>query len=183
MEDRTFANNGHTLLLSQSYEPIKIIGWQRALTLLFLGKVEILESHDRDVRSTTFVIKMPAVARLLHALRLHRKPVKFSRSNIYGRDGYKCQYCGEKKGINELTYDHVVPRAQGGKTEWANIVAACSSCNARKGGRTPEQAGMKLLKKPKRPEMIPQIIVTLSKDSIPAAWRDYVYWCGSLEQD
>lgn len=174
---------GRTLLLSQSFQPVKVISWQRALTLLFLGKVEVLETYDRDVRSTTFVIKMPAVARLLGVLRLHKKPVKFSRVNIYGRDGYRCQYCGSKKTISELTYDHVVPRAQGGKTEWTNIVSACSACNARKGGRTPEQAGMKLIKKPQRPEAMPHVILTISRESAPDAWRDYLYWTLPLAEE
>lgn len=171
-----------TLLLSQSYEPVKVIPWQRALTLLFLGKVEVLESYEHDIKSTTYVIKMPAVVRLLRAFRIHRKPVKFSRVNIYARDGYRCQYCGDKKRISELTYDHVVPRAQGGKTEWSNIVSACGDCNAHKGNRTPEQAGLKLIKKPARPDWIPVVTVTVSSTSMPDAWRDYVYWTSELDE-
>ncbi len=125
---------GHkTLLLSQSYEPIKVISWQRAITLLFLGKVEVVEEYGDAVRSVTFIIKIPSVVRLLRAFRRHHRPVKFSRVNIYARDGYACQYCGDKLGVDELTYDHVVPRSQGGRTEWTNIVTACHDCNRRKG--------------------------------------------------
>src|SRR5262245_8358214 len=114
-----------TLVLSQGYEPVKIVSWQRAITLLFLGKVEVIEEYDRNIKTTSLVIKIPAVVRLLGVFRRHKKPVKFSRVNIYGRDDYRCQFCGAKKSINELTYDHVLPRAQGGKTTWTNIVTAC----------------------------------------------------------
>lgn len=171
-----------TLVLSQSYEPVKIVSWQRAITLLFLNKVEVLEEYDRDILCKSFAIKMPAVVRLLHAFRRHKKPVKFSRVNIYGRDNYKCQYCAKKLTLAEGTYDHVIPRAQGGRTEWTNIVTACEDCNARKANRTPEQAGMKLLAKPIRPEWVPIMQVYIGK-SPPEAWRDYLYWAGELEQD
>src|SRR6187402_1268903 len=107
-----------TLLLNQGFEPIKVISWQRAISLLFLGKVEVLEEYDHNIRSVNLVIKIPAVVRLLRAFRRHSRPVKFSRVNIYARDHYRCQYCGKKASITELTYDHVVPRSQGGMTEW-----------------------------------------------------------------
>jgi len=172
-----------TLVLSQGYEPVKIVSWQRAITLLFLGKVEVIEEYDRNIKSTSMVIKIPAVVRLLGAFRRHKKPVKFSRVNIYGRDRYTCQFCGHKKPIAELTYDHVMPRAQGGKTTWTNIVTACEPCNRKKASRTPEQAGMKLLKQPVQPAAMPVLVITVSKESTPDAWRDYLYWTGELEQD
>lgn len=169
-----------TLLLSQAYEPIKLIPWQRALTLLTLGKVEVLREYDHKVRSTTFVFKMPAVVRLLRAFRKHKKPVKFSRVNIFARDSYRCQYCGQKRGIAELTYDHVKPRHMGGKTEWTNIVTACQECNLRKGGNTPDKAGMRLLGQPVQPKWVPAVTITISTRSMPDAWRDYLYWTGEL---
>lgn len=172
-----------TLLLSQGFEPIKVISWQRAITLLFLGKVEIIEEYEDGLRSQTLVIKIPAVVRLLRAFRKHRKPVKFSRVNIYARDNYRCQYCGEKQLIADLTYDHVVPRAQGGATRWDNIVSSCSRCNLKKGGRTPEQARMKLRKQPTQPNGVPVITIQVSRSSVPDAWRDYLYWTGALDQD
>jgi 5-methylcytosine-specific restriction endonuclease McrA len=171
-----------TLLLSQSYEPIKVISWQRAITLLFLGKVEVIEEYVHDVRSVTFVIKIPAVVRLLRAFRRHHKPVKFSRVNIYARDHYTCQYCGTKLGVAELTYDHVVPRSQGGRTEWTNIVTACHDCNRDKGGRTPKQAGMHLRATPVQPDWVPAVTIRVSLRSVPDAWRDYLYWTGTLEE-
>ena len=169
-----------TLLLTQGYEPIKVIGWQRALTLLTLGKVEVIEEHDWDVRSVSLVLKAPAVIRLLRAFRRRRKPVKFSRINIYARDGHRCQYCGAGKLAGELTFDHVVPRAQGGNTSWTNIVAACFPCNSRKGNRTPEQAGMQLHAMPARPNWVPAVSIRISTQSVPDAWRDYLYWTGAL---
>ena len=169
-----------TLVLSQSYEPVNIISVRRAITLLFLGKVEVIEEYDGNVKTTALVIKIPAVVRLLKAFRRHRKPVKFSRVNIYGRDKYACQYCGAKKAISELTYDHVVPRSRGGKTVWTNIATCCSDCNCRKANRTPEEAGMKLRKVPVQPAATPVLIVTISRTSTPDAWRDYLYWTQEL---
>ena len=172
-----------TLLLSQGYEPIKVISWQRALTLLTLGKVEVVEEYDAEVRTVSVIVKVPAVVRLLRAFRRHAKPVKFSRINIYARDGYKCQYCGKKCRIDELTYDHVVPRSQGGKTTWDNIVSCCYACNHAKANRTPAQAGMRLLAKPVRPTWVPAVVIRLSTTSMPDAWRDYLYWTGEIQDE
>ena len=169
-----------TLLLNAGYEPIKVVSWQRAITLLTLGKVEVLEEYDRSIRSPTLVIKMPAVVRLLRMFRRNKQPVKFSRVNIYARDRYRCQYCGIKLAIADLTYDHVVPRARGGRTVWENIVTACVPCNARKSDRTPEQAGMRLLATPARPTWVPVMTLRLSMRSVPDAWQDYLYWTGEL---
>ena len=169
-----------TLVLSQSFEPVKIVSWQRAITLLFLGKAEVIEEYDRDIKTTSIVIKIPAVVRLLSAFRRHKKPVKFSRINIYGRDKYQCQYCGVKHSLNELTYDHVVPRSQGGKTTWTNIATCCEACNRRKANRTPDQAGMRLLKVPVQPTATPVLVVAVSRESVPDAWRDYLYWTEEL---
>jgi 5-methylcytosine-specific restriction endonuclease McrA len=171
------------LVLSQGFEPVKIVPWQRALTLLFLGKVEVIEEYDRDIKSTSLVIKIPAVVRLLEAFRRHKKPVKFSRINIYGRDKYTCQYCGAKKLIGELTYDHVVPRSKGGKTEWTNIVSCCETCNRKKANRTPAEASMRLLATPVRPLATPVLVVAMSSTSMPDAWRDYLYWTSELDED
>jgi len=175
-------NNKATLLLNQSYQPIKVIPWQRAITLLFLNKVEIISEYENEVRSTSVVFKMPAVARLIKSFKRPKKPVKFSRVNIYSRDQWCCQYCVKQFNMSELTYDHVVPRAQGGKTSWTNIVASCAPCNTYKGGRTPEQAGMKLKKKPIRPSWVPAVQVVVSKESCPDAWRDFLYWSSALEE-
>ena len=179
----TYATNERTLVLDQSYQPLKIVHWTRAVALWFQGKVEVVSEYDGFARSSLLVIKVPAVVRLLRAFRRHKKPVKFSRVNIYGRDGYRCQYCGEKFTMGELTYDHVVPRSQGGKTTWDNIVTACTRCNSRKAGRTPEQAGMRLTKQPRQPVDVPAVVIEVSRTSVPDAWRDYLYWTGELDAE
>jgi 5-methylcytosine-specific restriction endonuclease McrA len=175
--------NADTLVLDQGYAPVKIVSWQRAIQLLFLGKVEVISEYDGFVRSTSVVLKIPAVVRLLRAFRRHRKPVKFSRVNIYGRDNYRCQYCGNKFAMSELTYDHVVPRSQGGRTTWTNIVTCCGECNADKAGRTPAQARMRLLKQPVQPVDVPAMVIEVSRSNVPDAWRDFLYWTGSLDED
>lgn len=176
-------DTAQTLLLNQGFEPIKVISWQRAITLLFLGKVEVLEEYGRDIKSVNIIIKVPAVVRLLRAFRRHARPVKFSRVNIYARDGYRCQYCGIKCTIDRLTYDHVVPRSRGGRTSWENIVSCCYACNARKANRTPAEAKMALRTTPVRPAWIPAVQIRVSTKSVPDAWRDYVYWAGEIEHD
>ncbi len=167
------------LLLNVTYEPLKVIDWKKALTLLFLGKVEVLEEYEREIHSVRFTIKLPSVIRLLKMVKWVKRPVKFSRKNIYIRDNYRCQYCGRKLSPRELTYDHVIPKSRGGKTVWENIVTCCPECNRKKGGRTPEEAGMKLLKKPKRPKWLPSVRIDLY--DIPPTWRDYLYWNTELE--
>lgn len=176
-------SEAQTLMLTNDYAPLKVISWKRAIELLTLGKIEVIEEYDEEIRSAYLVIKVPAVVRLLKRFRKHHKPVKFSRINVYGRDDYKCQYCGAKCGMSDLTYDHVVPRSQGGKTVWENIVSCCVRCNSRKAGRTPEQAKMKLMKKPVQPSAMPAVFIQISRKTVPDAWRDYLYWTGALESD
>ena len=164
------------LLLNITYEPLKIINWKRAITLLFLEKVEVVEEYGREIHSISFSIKLPAVVRLLRMVKRPKAAVKFSRQNIYTRDKYRCQYCGEKFGSEELTYDHVIPKSRGGLTEWKNIVTCCVECNRRKGGLTPKEASMRLIRKPYRPKWIPAVRITLGINNIPQSWRDYLYW-------
>lgn len=173
-----------TLLLNSTYEPLKVISWQRAITLMWLGKVEVVRSYEKDIRSVTFKVRMPAVVRLLRFVRRKQPQVSFSRRNLFARDNNSCQYCGRGRETPELTYDHVIPRSQGGKTDWTNIVTCCVECNRRKGGRTPEQAGMRLHRVPKRPEHLPGMItVTIGVKTAPEAWRDFLYWNISLDED
>ncbi len=164
------------LLLNISYEPIKVIDWKKAVTMLCLGKVEVIDEYACDVRSVSFTIKLPSVVRLLNVVKRRNKPVKFSRQNIYARDKYKCQYCGTKFLPEDLTYDHVLPRSRGGKTEWTNIVTCCVDCNRKKGGRTPREASMRLLKKPVRPNWVPALRLVLGFRAVPLTWREYIYW-------
>ncbi|HDG96637.1 MAG TPA: HNH endonuclease [Desulfobacterales bacterium] len=166
----------HVLLLNITYEPLRIINWKKAITLLLLGKVEVLEEYSREIRSVSFTIRLPSVVRLLRMVKRPKSPVKFSRQNIYARDKYRCQYCGQKFPSEELTYDHVIPRSRGGKTEWENIVTCCVDCNRRKGGKTPAEAGMRLIRKPVKPTWVPALRITIGFREVPQSWRDYLYW-------
>lgn len=164
-----------SLLLNRSYEPIGQISWQRAVTLIFLSKAETLEEYDAEIRSSRLKIKIPAVIRLTHAYVHPRSDTKFSRMNIFIRDAFTCQYCENKFNERELTFDHVTPVVQGGRKTWDNIVTACKPCNAKKDGRTPDQARMRLLKKPRKPAWVHAVNVVSTFRSIPEQWKPYVY--------
>lgn len=191
-------NTGHdmseTLVLSPSYEFMTRISWQRAITLYFQGKIEILESYeDKWLRSITVSIQMPSVVRFLKALRGRHKVVRFSRENMFLRDGGRCQYgsapkCPGKLKREDATYDHVIPRAQGGRTTWENVVISCLPCNQMKGNRTPAQAKMHLRVQPTRPKKPPDSHITLTwRRGMPENWRgwlrDHIYWNGELDNE
>src|SRR5262249_53832119 len=149
--------------------------------------VEIVAEYPREIRSVTFTIKLPSVIRLLRRIRMRRtvEYVPFSRANIYARDHHMCQYCGEKFPNEDLTFDHVVPVAQGGRKDWENIVTCCITCNRKKGGRTPDQARMHLIRQPRRPDKAPALrfTFTLGIRNAPESWRDYVYWNVELDDE
>jgi 5-methylcytosine-specific restriction endonuclease McrA len=166
----------HALVLNASFEPLHIVTWQRALQLLFQGKVEVVEESELEVRTVRFTIKVPAVLRLLTYVPLTRRKelVRFSRMNIFLRDQSICQYCGRGFGRNQLTLDHVIPIVQGGKKSWENIVTACKPCNQKKGGHTPNQAGMQLIRKPKKPSWLPSASLQLGVTKTPERWKIYL---------
>ena len=144
-----------TLLLNATYEPLKVVNWQKAVTLWCQGKVEIIAHHDREVRAVSFAFKLPSVIRLLRYVRIKKRfdYVPFSRANIYARDEFTCQYCNTVFSTHDLTFDHVLPVSQGGRKDWENIVTCCVTCNRRKGGRTPDEARMRLVRHPRRPDV------------------------------
>lgn len=158
------------LLLNASYEPLKVISWQRAVTLWFSGKVEVVEEYDSRIRSVSVVIKAPAVVRLLKFIHMGRKSPPLCRSNVLARDNFQCQYCAQHLTPKEATLDHVVPKSQGGKTTWTNMVCCCEYCNRKKGGRTPKEARMDLLSVPKQPEWLPVIGVRMY-GRVPQSWN------------
>lgn len=183
-----------TLVLSPGYEAVATVPWQRAVALMFQGKVEVVEEYeDKDIRSVTFSIKMPSVIRFLQAVRGRRRAVRFSRENVYARDHAQCQYqaapnCPRNLTRAEATYDHVIPRSQGGKTSWDNVVICCVPCNQMKGGRTPAQARMRLRTQPVMPRTLPGIRVQVAwQPGMPLSWqtwvRDLAYWNGTLDSD
>jgi 5-methylcytosine-specific restriction endonuclease McrA len=172
-----------TLLLNATYEPLKVVHWKKAVTLWCQGKVEVISVYDREVRSVSISFKLPSVIRLLRYIRIKRRfdYVPFSRANIYARDRHRCQYCGHMAPLSELTFDHVIPVAQEGRKDWENIVTCCINCNRRKGGRTPEEAGMHLIAMPRRPESVPAVRITIGVRNAPESWRDYLYWNVELD--
>ena len=174
-----------TLLLNATYEPLRVLNWKRAITLLWQGKVEVLEVYDQEIRGVSISIKLPSVLRLLRVVRIKNwhRVVKFSRANIFLRDRNSCQYCKKRFRTEDLTFDHIVPIARGGKKNWENIVTACIKCNNKKSGRTPEEARMKLIKKPKKPNWQPSLTLTIGIRNAPESWRDYLYWNLELDND
>ncbi len=165
-----------TLLLSATFEPIKIVSWKKAVVLMFLEKVDVLEEHARTVHSPTRALRLPAVIKLHRYVKNLPRRVKFSRQNLYHRDDYTCQYCNTVHPSSQLTYDHVVPRSRDGETTWTNVVTACIRCNLKKGNKLPQQANLKLLKEPHEPKWLPVFGPHLGMDSAPSVWRSYLSW-------
>lgn len=164
-----------TLLLDHGYQPIKVISWQRAICMHFVGKVEVLRDHEWVVQTISTSYAAPAVVRLLCKLGLRPLHIRFSRENVYLRDGHRCQYCGVRCGPRELTLDHVVPRASGGKTTWRNVVTACASCNRRKGSDPPEAVGMRLRSVPVKPDWLAPRLLHWGEGAVPEVWRDWLH--------
>lgn len=165
-----------TLLLNQGYNPLGTISWQRAITLLFRGKAELVEVYEaKELRSAYLSIKMPAVIRLINKVikKHNNQQLRFSRINIYTRDGFRCQYCKTEPGIDNLNLDHVIPRSRGGKTEWENICTCCKSCNLKKRDRTPAEAGLTLISKPYKPSWLP-IFILKERKNVPNEWNNYL---------
>lgn len=163
-----------TLLLNATYEPLQVISWQRAVSMLYLGKVEVVRTYEKVLRAVSLTLEHPAVVKLVSFVRRHRVRISFSRRNIFLRDSFKCQYCGVCLPASELTCDHVVPRSKGGGSSWENLVTACGPCNRKKGNRTPEQARMRLRKPPERPHRLPPAAYRLGGEAPPEPWRDFL---------
>lgn len=182
------------LLLNQSYQPLNIITFKRALKMFVKGKIEIMSHYDDKVFNCWgTAMNAPAVVRMKYFVKLSNRrsfDIPLTRKNILERDNGKCQYCSQKLTISQLTFDHVIPRVQGGTTTWENVVASCSVCNTKKGGNTPKQANMRLLNVPERPNINDTLEDGLFKklkmmigSRPPANWQDYIYWNIELEQD
>jgi 5-methylcytosine-specific restriction endonuclease McrA len=152
------------IVLNAGYEFMGFVSWQRAMTLLFNGKVEVVKESDKIIRTVSRTFRIPAVIRLIKFIRqIYRREVPFSRKNILTRDQHVCQYCGREFSSGELTIDHITPKVQGGPNDWSNVVACCRTCNIKKGGRTPRQAGMQLIRKPFKPTIMEFINLYLRK--------------------
>ena len=163
-----------TLLLTSWFFPHKVIRWEDAVTMLYLSKADRVIDYEQEVHSPSVTMKLPAVIRLHRNIGRTKRGVRFSRVNVFTRDGFRCQYCGTKLPMSKLTYDHVTPRSCGGRTEWTNIVSACRPCNSRKRNRTPDQSGMFPHNPPKRPKSLPMTRPIIDTTHAPREWRDFL---------
>ncbi|NUQ01094.1 MAG: HNH endonuclease [Armatimonadetes bacterium] len=173
--------DGQVLVLNQNYEPLNITNMRRAVTLLHLGKAEVVEIMERPLRSVRAQTHAPSVVRLAYYVRRPYPQLRVSRKGIFARDSHRCQYCGETE--QPLTLDHVVPVSRGGNHDWTNLVTSCVSCNNRKGDRLPTEAGMDFIQAPYRPRFTPYIsfpkFVQAVRDN---RWQAYLKpYAGGLE--
>jgi 5-methylcytosine-specific restriction endonuclease McrA len=197
--------NTAVLVLNRNLQPVHVTNVKRAFSLLYMGIAHAIDEHYRQYdfedwaalsaaasdEAVTTVDKRLRIPRVLVLTAFEKMPmirVRFSRLNIYARDSDTCQYCGRRKKRSELNLDHVKPRSQGGRTCWENVVCSCIECNLRKGGRTPDQARMKLLKEPFRPRWTPFLRGPLQRDAY-RAWlpflniADAAYWNVELKEE
>ncbi|RKY23989.1 MAG: HNH endonuclease [Planctomycetota bacterium] len=199
----------NVLVLNKHYMAIRIVGARRAFSLLFRELAEVVSFEQGEysnydfqswcevselrrnfepaghdwVSTVSFHIAVPRIIRLLFYDRLPRSEVKFNRRNIFARDKNRCQYCGKRYRTSELSLDHIIPRSMGGKSVWENIVCACTKCNVKKGGRTPHQAGMTLIKKPVKPKRNPVVHIHLGNQRYQS-WKQFLdnaYWSVELK--
>jgi len=161
-------------LLSAWYLPVRVVKWQDAVKLVYLGNVDVLAEYAEEIRSPSVTWKMPAVVRQRRAMPARAVGVRFSRTNVYLRDDYTCQYCSRKLAEKDLTFDHVVPRSRGGRKTFTNIVTACRPCNARKGSRTCDQAGMFPVREPYQPKALPLGASLALAYGAPEEWQPYL---------
>ena len=195
--------DSNVLVLNRNYQPVNVTTARRAFSLMYTGAAKAIDTEyktfdfeswsalsaemgDDVVQTVSRAIKIPRVIILQVFDRFPTSRVRFSRQNVYLRDNLSCQYCGRKQPRCGLNLDHVVPRAQGGRTSWENVVCCCIPCNIKKGGRTPEQAGMRLKKRPVRPKWSP-FTRPLNGRRPHEAWRPFLnladasYWNTELQ--
>ena len=143
--------NAPVLVLNQNYEPLNISRVRRVVVMLLRGKAEVVENGMGIIHTSTSTIAVPSVIRVPYLVKRPRMERRLTRIEVLRRDEFTCQYCG--KAARELTIDHIVPRHRGGQHVWGNVVSACTQCNTRKAGRTPKEAGMKLMREPFTPRV------------------------------
>lgn len=195
--------DGSVLVLNRFYMAVHVVSVRRSLVLLYRDLAEVIHvengqyfnydfeswlelsefiSADPEnaanetmdwIRSVNFSIQVPRVVRLNFYDKVPQLTLRFNRRNLFARDGNLCQYCGKVFPLSQLSFDHVDPRSRGGKTTWENVVCCCLKCNTRKGDRTPEQAGMKLIRKPVRPRQNPLLSVKMNNPKY-ASWKTFL---------
>ena len=201
--------NAHVLVLNKHYMAVRVVNVRRAFSLLCRDLAEVVAAEDGSfagynfqswrqvseyrlrfapaqyewLHTVRFQVAVPRVIRLLFYDRLPRQEVKFNRRNIFARDANHCQYCGRRFPTSELSLDHVVPRSRGGTSSWENVVCSCLKCNIRKGGRTPHEAGLKLVRAPVKPKRSPLLTIRMGQERY-ASWKqflDHAYWSVELK--
>ena len=162
-----------------SYYPLSLWCWQDSVKAVFLDRVNIVSEYDRAVHSPSIEIKLPSVVSLKNYVRPALYPA-FTRFNVFLRDRFSCQYCG---AMDDLTFDHLVPRSRGGMTRWDNVVAACAPCNLKKGGKLPNASGMRPSQMPYRPTVyeLHRNGRLFPPNYLHESWLDYLYWDTELE--
>jgi 5-methylcytosine-specific restriction endonuclease McrA len=178
-------NNYPCLVLNADYQPLSYLPlslwpWQEAVKAVFLDRVNVVDNYNKVIRSANYKMMAPSVVSLKDYVSQDRAPA-FTKFNLFLRDGFKCVYCSNTE---EITFDHLIPRRLGGKTTWENIVAACTRCNFKKGGRLPREVGMVPKLKPFQPS-IHQLQAKGRKfppNYLHTTWADYLYWDVELEK-
>lgn len=176
-------NQYPALLLNADWQPVQIyplstITWQEAIKAVISERVSVVEEYDTEIHSSRQSWRLPSVVALKEYINRDKKAT-FSRFNVFLRDNYECQYCGNEFETKQLTFDHVVPRARGGTSNWSNVVSACSTCNRQKGSASLKKAGMRLLKTPQEPtgwELYIKARKMPQSRNLHNTWIDYLYW-------
>tara|TARA_B100001123_G_C15279003_1_gene1013275 strand:- start:153 stop:716 length:564 start_codon:yes stop_codon:yes gene_type:complete len=167
-----------------SYFPLSIWPWQTSIKAAFMDRVNIIAEYDSEVRSASFSMKIPSVISLKKYIPSTRR-VAFTRYNLFLRDQFSCQYCGNNFLASDLTFDHVIPRSKGGETNWKNVVSACTECNHSKGSKTCKNASMTPIKQPIEPtnQDLQKIGQKFPPNYLHVSWNDFLYWDTELEQN
>ena len=186
---RNFNNGCPALVLNAdfrplNYFPLSLWSWQDAVKAVFLNRVNVISEYDQVIRSPNWRINLPSVISLKQYVYLSRKPA-FTRFNVFLRDKFTCQYCNKVFTSKDLTFDHLLPRSRGGKTEWNNVVAACSNCNIKKGNKLLKDAGMEIVRKPEEPSNyeLQKIGQAFPPSHLHESWIDFLYWDSELEAE
>lgn len=165
-----------------SYFPLSLWAWQDSIKAVFLDRVNVISQYDRVIHSPSFSMKLPSVISLKEYVTMNRRPA-FTRFNVFLRDRFQCQYCGDGYPSEDLTFDHVVPRSRGGRTTWQNVVTACQTCNLRKGNRMPRDCHMLPLEPPDMPSTyrLQENGRGFPPNYLHESWNDFLYWDSELE--
>lgn len=204
--------DNRVLKLNRNYQPLEIITARDAFTLLWKDDAEVVTvedgaysnhtfsswaeiselkemlgdwaEYDEWIHTPSFTLQVPRVIRCLNFDNVPKYGIKLTRKNIYSRDGNTCQYCNKKKPTSELNIDHIIPKSQGGKNTWTNLVCSCIKCNQKKRDRTPQEAGMKLIKRPIKPKYSPHITVHIGNVKYKS-WKNFIshiYWNTEIDE-